>query len=159
MAETQHTLQETIDLAVKLAVQKAKLDMHPIGKTWLTFGDENPADIVGGGWEKVKSYCLQCSDDTHAAGTVIEAGLPNIEGDIYIELPGGGSPISRAGSGALYNNYSAKSISGYAIDGSYVTRSTDNSIRFNASRSNPIYGRSDTVQPNTIIINVWKRVK
>lgn len=49
MAEIQHTLQETIDLAVKLAVQKAKLDMHPIGKTWLTFGDENPADIVGGG--------------------------------------------------------------------------------------------------------------
>ena len=52
MAEIQHTLQETIDLAVdlavKLAVQKAKLDMHPIGKTWLTFGDENPADIVGG---------------------------------------------------------------------------------------------------------------
>lgn len=48
MAETQHTLQETINLAVKLAVQKAKLDMHPIGKTWLTFGDENPADIVGG---------------------------------------------------------------------------------------------------------------
>lgn len=49
MATTNHTLQETIDLAVKLAVQNAKLDMHPIGKTWLTFGDENPADIVGGG--------------------------------------------------------------------------------------------------------------
>ena len=54
MAEIQHTLQETIDLAVKLAVQKAKLDMHPIGKTWLTFGDENPADIVGGGMGKGK---------------------------------------------------------------------------------------------------------
>lgn len=43
-----HTLKGTIDLAVKLAVQKAKLDMHPVGKTWLTFGYENPADIVGG---------------------------------------------------------------------------------------------------------------
>lgn len=49
MAETQHTLQETIDLAVKLAVQKVKLDLHPIGKTWLTFGGENPSTIVGGG--------------------------------------------------------------------------------------------------------------
>ena len=48
MAEIQHTLQETINLAVKLAVQKVKLDLYPIGKTWLTFGDENPADIVGG---------------------------------------------------------------------------------------------------------------
>lgn len=107
----------------------------------------------------MKSYCLQCSDDTHAAGTVIEAGLPNIEGDIVLELPGGGSPISSAGRGALYNNYSAKRTSGYTMDSSTVTRSTDNFVRFNASRSNPIYGRSDTVQPNTIIINVWKRVK
>ena len=48
MAEIQHTLQETINLAVKLAVQKVKLDLYPIGKTWLTFGDETPADIVGG---------------------------------------------------------------------------------------------------------------
>ena len=49
MAEIQHTLQETIDLAVKLAVQKVKLDLYPIGKTWLTFGDEDPSTIVGGG--------------------------------------------------------------------------------------------------------------
>ena len=54
----QETIQETVNAAVKLAVQKAKLDMHPVGKTWLTFGDENPADIVGGRWEKVKTYCL-----------------------------------------------------------------------------------------------------
>lgn len=29
---------------------------------------------------------------------------------------------------------------------------------FDASRSNPIYGRSDTVQPPARIVNVWKRV-
>jgi hypothetical protein len=49
MATTNHDLQETIELAVKLAVQQAKLDMCPIGKIWPTFGDENPADVVGGG--------------------------------------------------------------------------------------------------------------
>ena len=49
MAEIQHTLQATIALAVKVAVQTAKLDLHPVGTTWLTLGDENPADIVGGG--------------------------------------------------------------------------------------------------------------
>ncbi len=31
-------------------------------------------------------------------------------------------------------------------------------IEFFASNSNSIYGKSDTVQPNTIVINVWKRV-
>ena len=108
MAEIQHTLQETINLAVKLAVQKAKLDMHPIGKTWLTFGDENPADIVGGVWEKVKSYCLQCSDDTHAAGTVIEAGLPNITSSdgpyVYQYTPNGGSDTPLNSGCLTWNN-------------------------------------------------------
>nr|DAF65067.1 MAG TPA: hypothetical protein [Podoviridae sp. ct2iq11] len=30
----------------------------------------------------MKSYHLQCSDDNHNAGDVIEAGLPNITGNI-----------------------------------------------------------------------------
>lgn len=83
------------------------------------------------------------------AGNYYRAGLPNIEGNIFLEMPGGGSPISSVGSGALYNNYSAKSIKGYTIDNSIITRSTDNSIRFDASRSNSIYGNSDMVQPES----------
>ena len=114
--------------------------------------------FAGGGWKRVKGKILQCSDDKHLAGTDIEAGLPNIEGDINLELPGGGSPISSAGSGALYNNYSAKSIDGYTMDGSHVTRSTDNFVCFDASRSSPIYGRSDTVQPPTHVVNAWIRI-
>ena len=31
-------------------------------------------------------------------------------------------------------------------------------ITFDASKSNAIYGKSETVQPNTVVINVWKRV-
>ena len=150
-----HTLKETIDLAMKNAILRA----HPIGSYYLTEGTENPQDFIGGGWEKLTGrYVLQCSDDDHAAGTTVEAGLPNIEGNISFTLPGGNSPISSAGYRALYNNYSAKSISGYAMDGSSVTRSTDIFLRFDASRSNPIYGRSDTVQPPARIVNVWKRV-
>ena len=84
--------------------------------------------------------------------------MPDIVGYIKLELPGGGSPISSDGIEALYTNYSAKRINGYTMDGSYVTRSADNFLHFDASRSNPIYGRSDTVQPPARIVNVWKRV-
>lgn len=153
MAETQHTLQETIDLAVKLAVQKAKRDMHPIGKTWLTFGDEDPSTIVGGGWEKVKSYCLQCSDDTHAAGTTVEAGLPNIMGQATFINSDGIDNTLYPDRGALYWINYAHNIKMQTTGG---TGKRD--LMIDASRSNPIYGRSNTVQPNTIIINVWKRV-
>lgn len=153
MAEIQHTLQETIDLAVKLAVQKVKLDLYPIGKTWLTFGDEDPSTIVGGGWEKVKSYCLQCSDDTHAAGTVIEAGLPNITGQATFICSDGVDNTQYPDREALYwENYA------YNIRMQTTSGTGKRDLMIDASRSNPIYGRSDTVQPNTIIINVWKRI-
>ena len=66
--------------------------------------------------------------------------------------------MSSAGIEALYTNYSAKRINGYTMDGSYVTRSADNFLRFDASRSSSIYGNSDTVQPPARIVNVWKRV-
>lgn len=39
-----HTLKDTIDLAVKTAILRA----HPIGSYYLTEGDENPADFIGG---------------------------------------------------------------------------------------------------------------
>lgn len=157
-----HTLQQVIDLAVKTAVLKAKkeaiLECRPVGSYFITETEDDPNLLFGGKWQKLTGrYVLQCSDDTHAAGTTVEAGLPNIEGNIPLEMPGGGSPISGAGYRALYNNYSAKGISGYTMDGSTVTRSKDNFIRFDASRSNSIYGNSDTVQPPARIVNVWKR--
>lgn len=157
MATTNHTLQETIELAVKLAVQKAKLDMHPIGKTWLTFGDEDPAEIVGGVWERVKTYCLQCSDDDHAAGTVIEAGLPDITGSIHSS---DNNYYFAAGIGAdgCFTAYNP-ALTTAKIASETWSGQRDNAFSFAASKSNSIYGKSTTVQPNSIIINVWKRIK
>nr|DAF36686.1 MAG TPA: hypothetical protein [Caudoviricetes sp.] len=31
-------------------------------------------------------------------------------------------------------------------------------LLFNASKSNPIYGKSDTVQPPTHVVNAWIRI-
>ena len=157
------TLQQVIDLAVKTAVLKAKkeaiLECRPIGSYFITETEDDPNILFGGGWQKLTGrYVLQCSDDTHKAGTTVEAGLPDIAGKIQIVYPGGGSLIANAGEGALYNNYSENTII-VATEGSYsLTRSKDVFVRFDASRSSSIYGNSDTVQPPARIINVWKRV-
>ena len=81
-----HTLQQVIDLAVKTAVLKAKreaiLECRPIGSYFITETEDDPNVLFGGRWQKLTGrYVLQCSDDTHAAGTTVEAGLPNITGD------------------------------------------------------------------------------
>jgi hypothetical protein len=47
-----HTLKETIDLAVKTAILRA----HPIGSYYLTEGNENPADFIGGEPPEIIGY-------------------------------------------------------------------------------------------------------
>lgn len=141
-----HTLKETIDLAMKNAILRA----HPIGSYYLTEGTENPHDFIGGGWQKLTGrYVLQCSDDTHAAGTVIEAGLPNITGAFSRQV----NNSYMGDDGAFYNREL-----GAQSSGQYSGTGYPSGVGFDASRSNPIYGKSDTVQPNAIIINVWKRI-
>ena len=97
-------------------------------------------------WERVKTYCLQCSDDTHAAGTVIEAGLPNITSSgspyVYQYTPNGVS-ATPLNSGCLTwdNNGGGVQTGQYSGTGS-------GSFYIDASKSSPIYGKSETVQPN-----------
>ena len=70
-----------------------------------------------------------------ASGTEKEAGLPNITG--YIDMDVGGAQNTE---GAFY-----KGTSFNGLYGGNVTTISD--VVFDASRSNAIYGNSDTVQP------------
>jgi hypothetical protein len=78
------------------------------------------------------------------AGTVKQAGLPNIEGTASIR--GNGSWISLDGTNGAF----------YTSDTNHVSYSPTGSsglagyFNFDASRSNPIYGASNTVQPNAL---------
>jgi microcystin-dependent protein len=78
------------------------------------------------------------------AGTAKSAGLPNIEGEIWNGLTTGFTGMAAPHqSGALYAGNSAR--------GSVSTNSnTGWGIAIDASRSNSIYGNSDTVQPKSL---------
>lgn len=154
-----HTLQQVIDLAVKTAVLKAKketiLGCRPVGSYFITETEDDPNVLFGGGWQKLTGrYVLQCSDANHKAGTTVEAGLPNITGSAtYISTDGMDQtayPDFGCFSWVTYDSRWKLST----VDDGPVKRD----LLFNASRSNPIYGRSDTVQPPARIVNVWKRV-
>ena len=153
-----HTLQQVIDLAVRTAVLQAKkeaiLECRPIGSYFITETEDDPNILFGGGWEKLTGrYVLQCSDDTHKAGTTVEAGLPNITGQATFINSDGVDNTIYPDRGALYwENYA------YNIKMQTISGTGKRDIMIDASRSNPIYGRSDTVQPPARIVNVWKRV-
>ena len=69
-------------------------------------------------------------------GKTIEAGLPNLTGDIYAFAGAGG---------VFYSKYEVNAFGGGNAHQVFVG--------FDASRSNPIYGKSSTVQPPAIVTN------
>ena len=114
-----------------------------------------PAARWGGTWEEIApDRVLMGASSTHAAGTTVEAGLPNITGSTGEFASGySSSPdrkngaLSYSGNGSWMGYYTSSGSGGY---GYYID--------FNASRSNAIYGRSSTVQPAAYYVHIWHRV-
>lgn len=80
---------------------------------------------------------------SETSGTVKNAGLPNITGDVGGSSYGSGV-IQMGGSGAFATDAPGSTS---AIAGNSVQAAIANSVTFDASRSNSIYGNSSTVQP------------
>lgn len=97
---------------------------------------------------------LQCADDDHPAGTTEEAGLPNIKGQIN-------NPVQTF-SWESSTNPSIGAIVASPVKpemaGTHGTGYGGVWIDFDASKSNPIYGKSNTVQMKSIYANIWQRV-
>ena len=148
-----YTLEKTIDLAIQAAVQKAKkeaiLECRPVGSYFITETEDDPNILFGGGWKKLTGrYVLQCSDANHKAGTTVQAGLPNITGKATFLQTDGTDQKNYPDLGCFsWGNYN-HSWKVSAINEGPAKRD----LLFNASRSNPIYGRSDTVQPPALCL-------
>lgn len=83
---------------------------------------------------------IQGSD---TAGTDKDAGLPNITGTFYITRCDTGSAGSATDDKLFTFNGTGKSLNNYATYGGIASSRID----FNASKSNSVYGNSNTVQP------------
>lgn len=149
-----------VSLAVdRYSVEPEKISVIPIGTVIAFAGNGSPSD--DGTWlecngqscagyaelvntlgkSTVPDYRNRFLEGSGAAGTVIEAGLPNITGFIC------GGWMS--GNGAFANNgYIGASGDGHGYPPS-------DSCIFDASRCSPIYGRSSTVQPPAVTVRYF----
>ena len=127
-----------------------KLGYYPVGSIYQSTDPTSPAALFGGSWEEIASErVLMGASSTHAAGTTVKAGLPNITGTLsdvmgtFYAYPSGSGAFSVKGIGRSLENGSS---------GNY------GNISFDASKSNAIYGRSSTVQPAAYYVHIWHRV-
>lgn len=139
-------------LSVDIVIPEVdKLTAYPVGSIYQSTSYTSPAALFGGTWQEIaQNRVLMGASSAHAAGTTVEAGLPNIIGTFMSNsLTDGGIEAT----GAFYVASLSKSKTAL----SYSTFET-NGLGFNASLYNSIYGRSTTVQPAAYYVHIWRRV-
>ena len=124
-------------------------DPYPVGSIFQTVSSTSPAALFGGTWEQIASdRVLMGASRSHAAGTTVKAGLPNITGSFVANV----HYMSHEVSGA----FTAGNV--IASTGEYNSFSDVYKFSLDASKSNAIYGRSATVQPAAYYVHIWRRV-
>jgi len=126
-----------------------KLGYYPVGSIYQSTDPTSPAALFGGTWEQIASErVLMGASSSHAAGTTVKAGLPNITGSFVADVKKGEHKVSGA--------FTAGNV--IASTGEYNSFSDVYKFSLDASKSNAIYGRSNTVQPAAYYVHIWRRV-
>jgi hypothetical protein len=131
-----------------------KLTAYPVGSIYQSTSYTSPAALFGGTWQEIaQDRVLMGASYYHAAGTTVEAGLPNITGRAGADTDSGYYNTNRPNAGGAFYG-GGKSYSWCAAGNQNPGRD----LCFDASLSNSIYGRSATVQPAAYYVHIWKRV-
>jgi len=127
--------------------------LYPVGSIYIGTMDACPLQALGvGTWQLVASDRVLQGAGTNSAGDTVEAGLPNITGGAQEIIFRNGSYNSRSGCldyqviGGFWDSNSGGSYQGDRYQ-----------LNIDASRSNSIYGNSNTVQPPAYLVNIWER--
>lgn len=124
----------------------------PVGTVYMTENanfDPNSSWGIGVWVKTAINRVLQGTNDRNKVGTTIEAGLPNITGGFKAY----GAVALQSLSGAFYATGALARQAGGVNDNKERTEYV-----FDASRSNSIYGTSNTVQPPAELVFIWKRI-
>ena len=136
------------------AIAASGLSAYPVGSIYQSTDPTSPAALLGGTWEQIASErVLMGASSSHKAGTTVNAGLPNITGTANGGVLSMSTPSSDGAFGSKYYNTNSRHGGGDNGDWFSIHNRT-----FDASRSNPIYGASDTVQPAAYYVYIWHRV-
>lgn len=129
--------------------------IYPVNSIYLSMDSESPASKFGGTWQLLpENYALWTTNGSSTGGQIIDAGLPNIVGRMNNKRSIMGEPGDTETTGA----FSHLIASGSLINLSWSGNKRYSELWFDASKSNPIYGKSATVQPPAIKVFAWKRV-
>lgn len=148
--------------------------LYPIGSVYITVSSEKPFQgypRITSNWKQIAmgQVLWGCENDGEI-GEDKQPGLPNITGTLSDAAnPNTTEPWTFVDGGDLATTGAIKkynSIHGKwrGLNTSVACHNNNESgsvpgFQFNASLSNPIYGRSNTVQPPAFVVKIWQRIE
>lgn len=160
--------------------------VYPVGSVYISVNDVSPEKFLGGTWIKIsQGRVLQGASGTQTAGTEVSAGLPNISVSSDGEHTHTRGSMNITGVVALHDactniGYEKGAFFSSGTESTYLTpsctsgSSSNRYINFSADRNwtgstssdgahshdayiTDITGKSTTVQPPALLVNIWKR--
>ena len=144
--------------------------IYPIGSIYMSVTQTSPASFLGGTWTPLEEgKALWTTTTASTGGATIAAGLPNITGHAGADGLMHGAPATpqiAQGNGQATGAI-AFSYHGFNYESGFYTNQGNTNyaegigqgdLWIDASYSNSIYGKSDTVQPPAIKVYAWQRV-
>ncbi len=124
--------------------------VYPVGSIYISVDSTSPAQLFGGSWTAIThGYYLKAV--TFGAGQYGSEGLPNIRGSYKgVRTGNKGDPEAE---GAFY--MVADEVS--TLEGGDGVVNRMQTLGFDASRSNSIYGRTSSVTPLNYSVYMWRR--
>ena len=145
---------------------QAMIDMfYPVGTVYMSADkSKTKADfpfMAYGTWKELPAnLCLQTGSASEA-GTQRSAGLPNITGQSTTQWFVNPNDLTNGYQSNKDYWFGAIDVHTWSSHSQNTTDATgakyDALIYFDASKSNPIYGSSNTVQPPAYIVRAWVR--
>lgn len=143
----------TDDTDVSLTILEA---LYPVGSIYITTASSCPlATLISGStWTLVSSgRVLQGASSGHAAGTTIEAGLPEHR---HIMFQNGGNNADITATSFVGSSRNTGGSAGYTMG--QITSDVEPSLGISGKIYNStIYGNSTTVQPPAYVVNIFRR--
>lgn len=135
-------------------IQEIKKAIYPVGSVIISFVERDfTIEMPDTTWElEEEGRLVEATRDTTKVNTFVEAGLPNITGQITGTRFRALNDLNDTGA------FDGQVSIIQAIGCSGSTNRAISSFKFNASKSNAIYGKSNTVQPNTRKYFIYRRI-
>lgn len=125
----------TADLEERIEQLENELEnAHPVGSLYMSFGDENPAELYGGTWKKVEDTFLMCAGSTYPVGSAGGNNTVTLSAENIPELTVSGSTNEKKGVSTTENGSYDGTIT---TNGSYAGGTYASSVSGDHTHSTP----------------------